>query len=410
MKMPFHIMAKPIGPVCNLACKYCFYLEKQHLFPDNEKYRMTDETLEIFIKNNIETNPAQEINFAWQGGEPTLMGIDFFKKAVELQKQYSDGRKISNAFQTNGIVFDDEWCEFLAENHFLVGISIDGPPEINDAFRVDREGKPTTEIVLRSIEKMKKAGVTFNSLSCVNRLSGSKPLEVYNFLKSIGVDFMQFIPIVERLPDEEAEKLGIDLAPPPELDEEPEASEVTKWSVQPRQYGNFLNSIFDEWVKKDVGKIFVQIFDVALSAWVGYPPSLCSFAPKCGNALILEHNGDVYACDHFMYPKYKRGNILEQSLEEIVFSPEQIKFGNDKLDALPEFCLKCNVRFVCNGGCPKQRFLMTKQGDAGLNYLCAGYKKFFKHIDPDMQTMANLIRMGRPAADIMETELNSRFG
>ena len=408
--MPFHIMAKPIGPVCNLACKYCFYLEKQHLFPDNEKYRMTDETLEIFIKNNIETNPAQEINFAWQGGEPTLMGIDFFKKAVELQKQYSDGRKISNAFQTNGIVFDDEWCEFLAENHFLVGISIDGPPEINDAFRVDREGKPTTEIVLRSIEKMKKAGVTFNSLSCVNRLSGSKPLEVYNFLKSIGVDFMQFIPIVERLPDEEAEKLGIDLAPPPELDEEPEASEVTKWSVQPRQYGNFLNSIFDEWVKKDVGKIFVQIFDVALSAWVGYPPSLCSFAPKCGNALILEHNGDVYACDHFMYPKYKRGNILEQSLEEIVFSPEQIKFGNDKLDALPEFCLKCNVRFVCNGGCPKQRFLMTKQGDAGLNYLCAGYKKFFKHIDPDMQTMANLIRMGRPAADIMETELNSRFG
>ncbi len=396
-------MAKPIGPVCNLACKYCFYLEKQNLFPDNEKYRMTDETLDIFVKNYIETNPAQEITFAWQGGEPTLMGIDFFKKAVELQKQYSDGRKISNAFQTNGIVLDDEWCEFLAENHFLIGISIDGPPEINDAFRVDREGKPTTDIVLRAIEKMKKAGVTFNSLSCVNRLSGSKPLEVYNFLKSIGVDFMQFIPIVERVPDEEAEKLGIDLAPPPDLDEEPEASEVTKWSVQPRQYGNFLNSIFDEWVKKDVGKIFVQIFDVALSAWVGYPPSLCSFAPKCGNALILEHNGDVYACDHFMYPKYKRGNILNQSLEEIVFSPEQIKFGSDKLDALPEFCLKCNVRFVCNGGCPKQRFLMTKQGDAGLNYLCAGYKKFFKHIDPDMQTMANLIRMGRPAADIMQT-------
>ena len=396
-------MAKPIGPVCNLACKYCFYLEKQNLFPDNEKYRMKDETLEIFVKNYIESNPAQEITFAWQGGEPTLMGIDFFKKAVELQKQYSDGRKISNAFQTNGIVLDDEWCEFLAENHFLVGISIDGPPEINDAFRVDREGKPTTDIVLRAIEKMKKAGVTFNSLSCVNRLSGSKPLEVYNFLKSIGIDFMQFIPIVERVPDEEAEKLGIDLAPPPDLDEEPEASEVTKWSVQPRQYGNFLNSIFDEWVKKDVGKIFVQIFDVALSAWVGYPPSLCSFAPKCGNALILEHNGDVYACDHFMYPKYKRGNILNQSLEEIIFSPEQIKFGSDKLDALPEFCLKCNVRFVCNGGCPKQRFLMTKQGDAGLNYLCAGYKKFFKHIDPDMQTMANLIRMGRPAADIMQT-------
>ena len=396
-------MAKPIGPVCNLACKYCFYLEKQNLFPDNEKYRMTDETLDIFVKNYIETNPAQEITFAWQGGEPTLMGIDFFKKAVELQKQYSDGRKISNAFQTNGIVLDDEWCEFLAENHFLIGISIDGPPEINDAFRVDREGKPTTDIVLRAIEKMKKAGVTFNSLSCVNRLSGSKPLEVYNFLKSIGVDFMQFTPIVERVPDEEAEKLGIDLAPPPDLDEEPEASEVTKWSVQPRQYGNFLNSIFDEWVKKDVGKIFVQIFDVALSAWVGYPPSLCSFAPKCGNALILEHNGDVYACDHFMYPKYKRGNILNQSLEEIVFSPEQMKFGSDKLDALPEFCLKCNVRFVCNGGCPKQRFLITKQGDAGLNYLCAGYKKFFKHIDPDMQTMANLIRMGRPAADIMQT-------
>jgi len=395
-------MAKPIGPICNLACKYCFYLEKQHLFPDNEKYRMTDETLEIFTKNYIETNPAQKITFAWQGGEPTLMGIDFFRKAVELQKQYSNGKKISNAFQTNGILLDDEWCEFFAENHFLIGISIDGPPQINDEFRVDNEGKQTTDIVVCSIEKMKKAGVTFNSLSCVNRLSGSKPIEVYDFLKSIGIDFMQFIPIVERLPDDEAEKLGIELATPPDLDEEPEASEVTRWSVQPRQYGNFLNSIFDEWVKKDVGKTFVQIFDVALSAWVGYPPSLCSFAPKCGNALILEHNGDVYACDHFMYPKYKRGNIFEKSFDELVFSPEQIKFGNDKLDALPEFCLKCGVRFVCNGGCPKQRFLKTKQGDAGLNYLCAGYKKFFKHIDPSMTAMANLIKMGRPAADIME--------
>jgi len=394
-------MAKPIGPVCNLACKYCFYLEKTHLFPGNEKYRMTDDTLEIFVKNYIETNPAQEITFAWQGGEPTLMGIDFFKKAVELQKKYSNGKKISNAFQTNGIVLDDQWCEFFAENHFLVGISIDGPPEINDAFRVDKNGNKTTDIVVRSIEMMKKAGVAFNSLACVNRLSGSKPVEVYNFLKSIGVDFMQFIPIVERLPDEEAEKLGIELAVPPNLDEEPEASKVTKWSVQPRQYGNFLNSIFDEWIKKDVGNVFVQIFDVALSAWVGYPPSLCSFAPKCGNALILEHNGDVYACDHFMYPKYKRGNVLNQSFDEIVFSPDQIKFGNDKLNALPDFCLKCNVRFACNGGCPKQRFLTTKQGDPGLNYLCAGYKKFFKHIDSPMTEMANLVRMGRPAADIM---------
>ncbi len=401
MKIPFHIMVKPIGPVCNLACKYCFYLEKQHLFPDNERYKMSDEILETFVKNYIETNPAQEVGFAWQGGEPTLMGVDFFRKAVELQKKYSNGKKITNAFQTNGIVLDDEWCGFLAENHFLVGISIDGPPEINDQFRVDKLGKPTTEIIVRSIEKMKKMGVTFNSLSCVNRLSGSKPLEVYNFLKSIGVDFMQFIPIVERLPDEEAEKLGIELATPPNLDEEPEASEVTKWSVQPRQYGNFLNSIFDEWMKQDVGKIFVQIFDVALSAWVGYPPGLCSFAPQCGNALILEHNGDVYACDHFMYPKYNRGNILEKSLDEMVFSTEQIKFGSDKLNALPNFCLKCGVRFVCNGGCPKQRFLKTKQGDPGLNYLCAGYKKFFKHIDPYMQTMAELIQTGRPAADIM---------
>ena len=395
-------MVKPIGPVCNLACKYCFYLEKQNLFPDNEKYKMSDETLEVFVKNYIETNPAQEVGFAWQGGEPTLMGIDFFRKAVELQNKYSNGKKITNAFQTNGIVLDDEWCGFLAENHFLVGISIDGPPEINDSFRVDKSGNSTTEIVVRAIEKMKKAGVTFNSLSCVNRLSGSKPLEVYNFLKSIGVDFMQFIPIVERLPDEEAEKLGIKLATPPNLDEEPEASEVTKWSVQPRQYGNFLNSIFDEWIKQDVGKIFVQIFDVALSAWVGYSPGLCSFAPQCGNALILEHNGDVYSCDHFMYPKYNRGNILEKSLDEIVFSTEQIKFGSDKLNSLPDFCLKCGVRFVCNGGCPKQRFLKTKQGDPGLNYLCAGYKKFFKHIAPSMTVMANLIQVGRPASDIMQ--------
>ena len=394
-------MVKPIGPVCNLACRYCFYLEKQHLFPENENYKMREDVLETFVKNYIETNPAKEINFAWQGGEPTLMGIDFFKKVVELQNKYSGGKKISNAFQTNAIIVDDEWCEFFAENNFLIGVSIDGPPEINDKFRVDKSGNPTTEIVVRAIDKMKKYGVQFNSLSCVNRLSGSKPLEVYNFLKSIGVEFMQFIPIVERVADDEAEKLGIELAVPPELDQEPEAAKVTSWSVQPRQYGNFLNSIFDEWVKKDVGKIFVQIFDVALSAWVGYIPTLCCFAPRCGNALILEHNGDVFACDHFMYPKYNRGNIMEKPLDEMVFSPEQIKFGNDKTAALPDFCLKCSVRFACNGGCPKHRFLLTKQKEPGLNYLCAGYKKFFKHINPKMQEMSELIRMGRPAADIM---------
>jgi len=394
-------MVKPIGPVCNLACRYCFYLEKQHLFPENENYKMREDVLETFVKNYIETNPAKEINFAWQGGEPTLMGIDFFKKVVELQNKYSGGKKISNAFQTNAIIVDDEWCEFFAENNFLIGVSIDGPPEINDKFRVDKSGNPTTEIVVRAIDKMKKHGVQFNSLSCVNRLSGSKPLEVYNFLKSIGVEFMQFIPIVERVADDEAEKLGIELAVPPELDQEPEAAKVTSWSVQPRQYGNFLNSIFDEWVKKDVGKIFVQIFDVALSAWVGYIPTLCCFAPRCGNALILEHNGDVFACDHFMYPKYNRGNIMEKPLDEMVFSPEQIKFGNDKTAALPDFCLKCSVRFACNGGCPKHRFLLTKQKEPGLNYLCAGYKKFFKHINPKMQEMSELIRMGRPAADIM---------
>ena len=395
-------MVKPIGPVCNLACKYCFYLEKQHLFPNDENYKMTDEILETFIKNYIETNPTEEIIFAWQGGEPTLMGIDFFRKVVNLQKKYSQGKKISNAFQTNGILIDEKWCDFFAENHFLVGISIDGPPEVNDEFRVDKSGQPITEIVVSSIEKMKNADVEFNSLSCVNRLSGSKPIEVYNFLKSIGVEFMQFIPIVERLPDKEAEQLGIEFAVPPELDEEPEAMKVTNWSVQPRQYGNFLISIFDEWIKNDVGKIFVQIFDVALSAWVGYPPALCSFAPRCGNALILEHNGDIYACDHFMYPKYFRGNILDKSLDEIVCSPEQIKFGVDKTAALPSFCLNCSVRFVCNGGCPKQRFLLTKQKEPGLNYLCAGYKKFFKYIEPKMQTMAELIRSGRPAAEIMK--------
>ena len=397
----FHVMTKPIGPLCNLDCKYCFYLEKEKLFPSNENFRMSDEVLESYVRQYIAAQNVPEIHFAWQGGEPTLLGVGFFRKVVEFQKKYAGGKTINNAIQTNGTLLDDEWCEFLAEHRFLVGVSVDGPPKLHDAYRVDKKGDATYEKVILGIRRLQKHGVEFNTLTVVNRVNSKKPLEVYRFLKEIGSGFIQFIPLVERLADAEAIKLGLDLAAPPRVDEEGARLPVTEWSVEPEQYGKFLTTIYDEWVKQDVGKVFVQLFDVALGNWMGMGGGLCVFSENCGSALAMEHNGDVYSCDHYVYPRYKLGNLLNQDLGAMAASEEQRAFGQAKSATLPEYCRSCEVRFACHGECPKHRFLRTPDGEPGLNYLCRAYKRFFTHVDPSMRKMAALLQARRPAAEIM---------
>jgi uncharacterized protein len=407
--LAFHVMAKPIGPMCNLDCKYCFYLEKERLYSDTKNFRMSEEVLENYVRQYIAAQEVPEINFAWQGGEPTLMGLDFFRHAVELQKKHCPpGKRISNAFQTNGILVNDEWCRFFHDNGFLIGLSIDGPRELHDHYRLDRGGQPTFDRVLKALELMLRHRVEFNTLTVVNRQNSRRPLDVYSFFKKHGVVFMQFIPLVERIAGK-----GVLAAPPvaqasslheagkmPALHEERE-SPVTPWSVQPQAWGEFLCAIFDEWVRNDVGQIYLQLFEVQLARWMGLPSSLCVFAETCGNGLILEHNGDLYACDHYVYPEFMLGNLGQSGMREMVLSPAQTKFGADKRDALPRQCLSCEVRFACAGECPKHRFLKTADGDDGLNYLCAGYKRFFTHIDPYMKQMVELLKAKRPPALIM---------
>jgi len=394
----FHVMTKPIGPVCNLNCRYCFYLEKRGLYPGKSRFRMTDDVLESYIRQYIEAQDVPEVAFAWQGGEPTLMGLDFFRRVVALQQQYANGKRISNAFQTNGTLLDDAWCEFFKANGFLIGLSIDGPRELHDRYRLDRKGKPTFDVVCRGMALLKKHEVDFNALCVVNRVNSKKPLEVYRFLRDEGSGFMQFIPLVERT------GLRDGLAQPPGRAsakvEQP--SPVTPWSVEPLAFGQFLCAVFDEWVRKDVGRAFVQIFDVSLGLWMGMPASLCVFAETCGNAMALEHNGDLYACDHYVYPDYRLGNIMARSIRELADSEQQQKFGQDKRDSLPDYCRQCDVHFACNGECPKHRFMKTPDGQSGLNYLCVGYKQFFHHIDAHMTTMGRLLQRGLPAAHIMQ--------
>jgi uncharacterized protein len=398
----FHLLTKPVGPICNLDCKYCFYLEKEKLYHGENQWRMSDAVLEGYIRQYIQSQPVPEINFAWQGGEPTLLGADFFRKAVTLQKKHAGGKTIFNAIQTNGTLLDDEWCEFLAANKFLVGLSIDGPAELHDKYRVDKRQQPTFGAVMRGLELLKKHGVEFNTLTVVNRANSQQPLEVYRFLKTIGSQFMQFIPLVERAAPAEMKSAGYDFAAPPLPGRPENASAVTPWSIEAEQYGNFLCAIFDEWVRHDVGKTFVQLFDVALGNWMGLGSSLCVFAEKCGAALAIEHNGDLYSCDHYVYPRHKLGNVMNRSLGEMVNSPQQTKFGSDKFDSLPKFCRDCEVRFACNGECPKHRFIKTPDGEDGLNYLCPAYKRFFNHIDPAMRTMSRLLRSNEAPARIME--------
>ena len=404
-KVPFHVMAKAIGPICNLDCKYCFYLDKEKLYPDNEKWKMSDERLETFVRDYIAAQPGQDVSFAFQGGEPTLLGVNFFRKVVDFQKKHANGKRIETALQTNGTLLDDEWGEFLAENKFLVGLSIDGPEELHNANRVDKKGGDSYKDVIRGLNILRKHKVEFNTLTCVNSVTVQHPVKIYKFLKSIGSKFIQFIPIVEREVDTAAAKLGLDFAEPPNLSEAPDSKEnprMSEFAVPPEAYGDFLIKIFNEWIKRDVGKVYVQLFDVALGKWLGMPDKLCYFSETCGRALAMEHDGDVYTCDHYVYPKYKLGNLMNTSLGELANSPMAKDFGNAKRDTLPKYCQDCSVRFACNGECPKHRFTWTPDGEWGLNYLCPSYKKFFRHVDPAMKIMAQLFHAKRSPAEVMK--------
>ena len=399
---PFHLMTKPIGSKCNLDCTYCFYLEKERLYGDAGNFRMTPEVLETYVRDYIAAQPGPTVSFAWQGGEPTLLGVEFFRQAVALQARYANGKTIENAFQTNGVLLDDEWAQFFVQHGFLVGLSIDGPAHLHDAYRVDRGGRPTFDRVMTGLQLLKKHGVAFNTLTTVHRKNSAHALEVYRFLREIGSGYIQFIPIVERNAATTSEET-LWLAPPPDHEDAAALdAQVTPWSVRPAEYGDFLSRIFDEWVQHDVGRVFVQHFDAALANWMGQPAGICVFSANCGRALAVEHNGDVYSCDHYVYPRYKLGNLLNASLASLVDSPTQRAFGQAKSATLPRACRECPVQFACHGECPKHRFLRTPDGEPGLNYLCAGYKKFFLHVDSPMRTMAALLATRQPPAKIMQ--------
>ncbi len=384
--LAFHVMTKPIGPVCNLDCTYCFYLEKKDLYPGNRRWRMSDELLESYVRQYIEAQDVPEVHFAWQGGEPTLMGLEFFRRVVELQRRHAGGKTVHNALQTNGTLLDDEWCAFLAENRFLVGLSIDGPRDVHDAHRVGRKGEPTFDRVLATMRLLRRHGVDFNTLTVVNSLNAERPLDVYRFLRAEGSGFVQFIPIVERGPDG---------APTPE-------------TVSGGQWGAFLCAVYDEWVSRDVGRVFVQLFDATLNAFCGLPNPMCVFAPECGRAMALEHNGDLYSCDHFVYPEHRLGNVLRTPLRVLAESPQQAAFGQAKRTALTQACRRCPVLFACNGDCPKHRFALSPDGEPGHSHLCAGYLRFFQHCAPTMRAMAGLLREGRPPALVMDLARNER--
>jgi uncharacterized protein len=383
----FHVLVKPTGAVCNLDCKYCFFLSKEMLYPGS-RFRMADELLEEYIKQMIESQQVNEVHMAWQGGEPTMMGIDFFKRTIELEKKYQrPGTTITHTIQTNGILINEAWCNFFKENNFLVGLSIDGTKELHDYYRVDKRGNGTFDKVIKAARLMQEKEVEFNVLTTVHAHNADFPLEVYRFFRDdLKAKYIQLIPIVERANDTGFQQ----------------GNTVTERSVTAEQWGKFLITIFDEWIKTDVGEVYIQMFDAALASWYGVAPAMCIFAEKCGLALTMEHNGDLYSCDHFVEPDYLLGNILEKSMAEMVSSDKQVKFGNDKLDTLPEYCLSCPVRFACNGECLKNRFIKTPDGDDGLNYLCVGYQAFFTHIGGPMKIMAGLLRKGRFADEIMQ--------
>ena len=393
---PLYVMLKPVGSVCNLACDYCYYLEKSKLYPDAKNPILTDELLEKFIKEYIESQTMQEVLFTWHGGETLMRPISFYQKALALQRRYARGKRIDNCIQTNGTLLTDDWCRFFKDNNFLVGISIDGPQEFHDEYRRNRQGLPSFYKVMKGINLLKKHGVEYNAMAVVNDYNVDYPLEFYHFFKEIECHYIQFAPIVER------QLMHTDktqLTTPAEQDA---AIRLAPFSVDAEKWGRFLCTLFDEWVKEDVGTYYIQLFDSTLANWVGQQPGVCSLARYCGHAGVMEFNGDVYACDHFVFPEYKLGNIRTQTLTEMMYGPKQQAFGMDKYEKLPTQCKECEFLFACHGECPKNRFLHTVDGEPGLNYLCKGYHMFFRHVAPYMDFMKHELLAQRPPASVME--------
>lgn len=392
---PLYVMLKPAGAHCNLACKYCYYLEKNKLYPTAQRHLMSDEMLEQFTREYIEAQTMNQVLFTWHGGEPLLRSIDFYRKALSLQQKYAEGRRIDNVIQTNGTLLTDEWCEFFAQNHWLVGISIDGPQPDHDHYRLTAAGKPSWKKVMQGIKLLKKHGVEWNAMAVVNAYNANHPLEFYRFFKENGCQFLQFTPIVERLTRHEDGRTLASLADKDEIS-------LSEASVAPEQWGYFLCAIFDEWVRKDVGKIFVEIFDCTLANWMGISPGICAYSKECGHAGVMEHNGDVYSCDHFVFPEYKLGNIRDHSLIDMLYGEQQQEFSRLKHSSLPRQCKECDMEFACHGECPKNRFMKDKYGDSGLNYLCPGYYHYYQHVAHYMDYMKQELMSQRPPSNIMK--------
>ena len=385
---PIYVMPKPVGSACNLACKYCYYLEKKKFYPDASRQMMSDATLEEFIKQYIAAQTTPEVMFTWHGGEATLRPVDFYRKAVALQRKYGVGRRIENCLQTNATLLTDEWCRFLKDEGWLVGVSIDGPEEFHNEYRLNQAGKPSFMNVMRGVKLLQRHGVEWNALAVINDFNADYPEDFYHFFKEIGCRFIQFTPVVERV---KSDSMLADVA---------SGGQLTDFSVTPEQWGEFLCRLFDEWVKADVGEVFIQLFDATLANWVGVTPGVCTLAPQCGHAAAMEWNGDVYSCDHFVFPDYKLGNIHQSTIIEMMSSERQLKFGADKRDSLPKECKACKWLFACNGECPRNRFAVTRSGEPGLNYLCSGYKRFFEHVAPYMDFMKQELEAGRPPANV----------
>ena len=397
---PLYVMLKPAGAHCNLACKYCYYLEKNNLYQNSHRHLMSDEMLEQFTREYIEAQTMPQVLFTWHGGEPLMRSIDFYKKALALQKKYAHGKQIDNVIQTNGTLLTDEWCEFFAKNHWLVGISIDGPQEYHDHYRMTPAGKPSWEKVMQGISLLKKHRVEWNAMAVVNAYNAEHPLEFYHFFKDNGCQYLQFTPIVERLTEHEDGRTLASLADDREIP-------LADASVTPQQWGNFLCTIFDDWVRHDVGKTFVEIFDCTLANWMGVLPGICAYSKECGHAGVMEHNGDVYSCDHFVFPEYKLGNIREQSLIDMLYGEKQQAFSRLKHTSLPRQCKECDMEFACHGECPKNRFEKDKYGEPGLNYLCQGYYQYYTHVSPYMDFMKRELLAQRPPANIMNVLKNN---
>lgn len=397
---PLYVMLKPAGAHCNLACKYCYYLEKNNLYQNSHRHLMSDEMLEQFTREYIEAQTMPQVLFTWHGGEPLMRSIDFYKKALALQKKYAHGKQIDNVIQTNGTLLTDEWCEFFAKNHWLVGISIDGPQEYHDHYRVTPAGKPSWEKVMQGIQLLKKHRVEWNAMAVVNAYNAEHPLEFYHFFRDNGCQYLQFTPIVERLTEHEDGRTLASLADDREIP-------LADASVTPQQWGNFLCTIFDDWVRHDVGKTFVEIFDCTLANWMGVLPGICAYSKECGHAGVMEHNGDVYSCDHFVFPEYKLGNIREQSLIDMLYGEKQQAFNRLKHTSLPRQCKECDMEFACHGECPKNRFEKDKYGEPGLNYLCQGYYQYYSHVAPYMDFMKRELLAQRPPANIMNVLKNN---